>query len=72
MLAVALNETGTDIGVVFFQRLHDFIEADVVGKHLVRIRRDVEFLLKTTDGVDLDHAGDVAELGLDDPVLNGA
>ena len=46
-------------------------EREAVGEEPVGVGLDVELLLVAADRVDLGHAGHVAELGPDDPVLDG-
>ncbi|MGY4469419.1 hypothetical protein ACVWWK_005128 [Bradyrhizobium sp. LB9.1b] len=72
LLAVALDIAGADIGIVGGERRHDVAKAESVGHQLAGVGEHVELPLEAADGVDLDHAGHVAKLRLDDPVLHGA
>ena len=71
LLAILFDVAGADVVVVVRERRHDVAEAELVGHQLGRIRKHVELLLEAADRVDLVDAGDVPELGLDDPVLHG-
>ena len=71
LLAIALDVAGADIGVVGRNCGHQIAESEPVSHQLPGVRQNVELALKTADGVDFDHAGNVAKLRLDDPVLNG-
>ena len=54
------------------QRRHQVAEGEAVGEQFVGMRRDVILLHEAADGVDLNDAGHVAQLRLDDPILHRA
>ena len=77
----AVNElrlpTGTEnstahILVVLLKRLEDVTQGEVEFQQRVGFDNDVVLLLVSPPGVDLRHARDLAELGLDNPVVKGA
>ena len=70
LLAAPLDIAGADIAVVALQRLHHVGQAQAMGHQLVRRGCHLVFLGKAADGVDLGHTGHIAQLRLDDPVLN--
>ncbi|MNO66472.1 hypothetical protein D3C76_572610 [compost metagenome] len=70
LLTITLDVTGAYVGVVAFQRGYQIIQGQLVGSQALRIRRNQELLGKATDGIDLCHARYVAQLRLDDPVLD--
>ena len=72
LLAVAFDIARTDVGVVSSKCRHHLAEAQLVGHQLRRVRQHVKLLFKSSDGVDLNDAGNVPQLRLDDPVLDRA
>ena len=72
LLAAALDVTRADIAIVLLDGRDDVLERQAVGTQLRRIRRDVILLGEAADGVDLGDARDLAQLRLDDPVLDFA
>jgi len=70
LLAAALDVTGADVGVVALQRRDQIGEREFVRSEAFWVRRNLIFLGETTDGVDLGDTRHVAQLRLDDPVLN--
>ena len=72
LFAILLYIACADIRIVRSQRRHYVPEAEAVCHQLARVGHDMKLFLKSADGVDFIHTGDVAELRLDDPVLNGS
>ena len=72
LFPVVLDIARADIGVVAGQGVHDVLEREPIGHQLVRIGRDLVLPFVSADGVDFHHAGQVAQLGLDDPILHRA
>ena len=72
LFAIALNESGPDIGVILFEGLHDFVNTEIVGQHELGIGSHMELFLIAADCVDFHDTGDVAQLWFDHPVLDGA
>ncbi len=72
LLAVAFDVAGADVLVVGLHRLCHVLQREAQRAQACRIRRDVHLTLEATDGVDLGHAGHVAQLRPDHPVLQGA
>lgn len=70
LLALALDVAGADVGVVAVQRRHDVGQRQAVGRQLLGVRRHQVFLGVAADGIDFRHAGNVAHLRLDHPVLD--
>jgi hypothetical protein len=71
LLTVALDIACADIGIVGGERRHHVAEADLVGHQPAGIGQHVKLPLVSTGGIDLDNSGHLAQLRLDDPVLNG-
>ncbi|MNH16993.1 hypothetical protein D3C79_766460 [compost metagenome] len=72
LLAIALDIPSTDVGIVALQRRDQVIEGEFVGGQALELGRDQVLLGMATDAVDLGHPGHVAQLRLDDPVLDDA
>ncbi|MNM79937.1 hypothetical protein D3C81_918850 [compost metagenome] len=70
LLAIALDVAGADVGVVAFQRRDQVVEGEFVGRQALGLRRNQVLLGMAADAVDLGHPGHVAQLRLDDPVLD--
>ncbi|MNI53732.1 hypothetical protein D3C73_1085840 [compost metagenome] len=70
LLAAALDVTSANVGIVALQCRHQVGEGQFVGGEFFRVRGNLVLLGKPTDGVDLGHARYVAQLRLDDPVLD--
>ncbi len=70
LLTAALDVPGADVGVITLKRRDQVGEGQLVRRQPFQIRSDLVFLGKAADGVDLGHTRDVAQLRLDDPVLN--
>ena len=72
LLALALDVAGAHIAVVALQRGDDVGHGKAIGGKLFWQWGDQIFLGKAANGVDLGDARHIAQLGLDDPVLNFA
>ena len=70
LLAVAFDIAGAAIGVIGPQGADQFIHRDAELQQPLGRRRDVVLLVVAANGVDLDHAGHLGQLGFDDPVLD--
>ena len=72
LLAAFLDVARAHVGVIFRQRLHQVMEAQTIRDQLRRVGRDVKLLEVAADGIDVGHAGDVAQVRPYYPILNGA
>ena len=70
LLALAFDIAGTHIGVVALQRCDDIGQREAIGRQLLRLGRHQIFLGEAANGIDLSHSRHIAQLGLDDPVLD--
>ncbi|KPY63891.1 hypothetical protein ALO94_201127 [Pseudomonas syringae pv. spinaceae] len=70
MLAAALDITRANVGVVALQRSHQVVQRQLVGREFFRVGGYLVLLGETADGVDLGHTRHVAQLRLDNPVLD--
>jgi hypothetical protein len=70
LFAALLDVARAHVGVVAVERGHDVGHREAVREQLGGIGRDLELLGIAADGVDLGHARHVAQLRLDDPVLD--
>ena len=70
LFAALFDVTRTHVAVVSIQRRHDVLQGDAQRGQSLGYRRDLVFLGIAANRVDLRHAGHVAQLRLDDPVLN--
>ena len=72
LLPVSLDVAGAKVCIVLFERANDVVEGEPIGQHPRGVRRDVELLLETADGVDLGDACYLAQLRADHPVLKSS
>ena len=72
LFAEAFDVTRAYVRVVAGECGHHIVQRQVVGEQFVRLWRDVELFHVTTNGVDLDDAGQVAQLWFHDPILRSA
>ena len=72
LLTAVLQVARSHVGVVFDQRFQDIAEGDIERHQFFRVGRHLVLLDISADTVDFRHAGNRAELGPDDPVLNRA
>ena len=70
LLAALFDITGAHVAVVALDRADQILQCQAVSNQLVGQGRDLKFLGVTADGVDLGHAGHIAQLRFDDPVLD--
>ncbi|MNP42960.1 hypothetical protein D3C76_1367530 [compost metagenome] len=70
LLAVALDVACTDVGIVAFQGADQVIEGQLIGGQALEIRGNQVLLGMPANAVDLGHPWHVAQLRLDDPVLD--
>ena len=61
----------TDVGVVALERLDQVAQREVELDERRGVGHNVELPLQASPGVDLGHAGDLPQLRLDDPVVQG-
>ena len=72
LLALPFDIAGAHVAVVAFERRHHVLQADAVGGQFFRVGRHLVLLGVAADGIDFRHARDIAQLRLDDPVLDFA
>ena len=70
LLATALDITGTNVGIVAFKRSDQVSQGELISGQTLGVRGDLVFLREATDGVDLGHAWNIAQLRFDDPILD--
>ncbi|MNJ21356.1 hypothetical protein D3C77_157060 [compost metagenome] len=70
LLAATLDVAGTDVGVVALKCGEQVAQGQLIGRQPFGVWRNLILLGETTDGVDLRHPTHIAQLRLDDPVLD--
>ncbi|MOA13051.1 hypothetical protein D3C78_1330820 [compost metagenome] len=70
LFAATLDVTGTDVGVVALQGGQQVTQGQLVGRQALGVGGNLVFLGEATNGVDLRHPTNIAQLWLDDPVLD--
>ena len=70
LLATALDVAGANVAVVAFQGSQQIIQGQLVGSQALGIGRNLVLLGVAANGVDFGNPGHVAQLRLDDPVLD--
>src|SRR5262249_54476680 len=70
LLAAAFDIAGADVGIVAFERLNEIGQRKPARDEAIGIGGDLELFGIPADGVDLGHSGNIAQLWLDDPVLD--
>ncbi|MNJ59365.1 hypothetical protein D3C77_550470 [compost metagenome] len=72
MLAAAFHIAGADVGIVAFQGRNQIVEGQFIGGQTLGVRCNQVLVGIAADGVDLGHTRHVAQLRLDDPILDYA
>ena len=70
LLAALFDVAGAGVAVVAVERRHHVLQGQAIRCQALRIGRHLVFLGIAADGIDLGHARHVAQLRLDDPVLD--
>ena len=70
LLAIALDIASANVGVIALQRCNQVVEGELVGRQAFGLWCNKVLLGMATDAVDLGHTRHIAQLRLDDPVLN--
>jgi len=70
LFTTAFNVSGTDVGIIPFQRRHKISQSQLVRRQAFWIGSNLIFFGETTNGVDFGDAGNVAQLRFDNPILD--
>ena len=70
LFAALFDVAGADIGIVALDGGDQILQRQALGHQFVGQGRNLELLGVAADGVDLGHTGHIAQLRLDDPVLD--
>ncbi|MNN58665.1 hypothetical protein D3C81_1737220 [compost metagenome] len=70
MLTIAFDVARTDVGVVSLQAADQVAQCQPVGCKALGVGGNLVFLGEAADGIDFRHPRYIAQLWLDDPVLD--
>ncbi|MNE63249.1 hypothetical protein D3C80_1585900 [compost metagenome] len=72
LLAIAFDIARTDVGIIALQGTDQVAQCQPIGRQALGVGGNLVLLGKSSDGVDFRHARYIAQLRLDDPVLDHA